>query len=667
MNLLELSGACLLRLGFMVLAIGAMAGPELGFAQPKTEPGLKITFTVADGRKADTTTIPNVWLYVPAGKPPTPFLPGGKFTAVWEGFAAVDLRDSYTFQAELNGSLKLEVNGETVLEATSDGKTTDRSKRVRLNKGANALKVHFTSPDKGDALVRLFWSSPDVLPEPISSAALSHEIGSGELSQDRQLLFGRDLFIEHRCARCHVGPAPDSAIPELAMDAPTFEGIGSRRNYEWLSRWIADPKSLRPAALMPKMLHGPEAGEAAAAIAACLATLKGDVKPGAATDPTPTEVAEGKELFTALHCIACHDDPSGQETDAKKVSLKQVREKFAPGALAAFLQKPEAHFAWIRMPDFRLTVDEVSKLAAYLLSTANAAKAATAPGGLVEQGRKLLQTTGCLNCHALKLENQFSAKALADLAPEKWEQGCLAKAANESAKAPFFEFDDQERAALKAFAATDRSSLTRHVPAEFAGRQMRHLGCAECHGKFDGFPALPILGGKLKPEWMNALFAGEVKYKPRTWISSRMPAFPARAEALAQGLAMQHGFPPQAPPEPPVNLELAQMGRAMISTDGGFSCIACHAVREFGATQVFESAGINLGHAGERLQPAYFRRWLNNPLRIDPQTKMPVYFDQGRSPLADYFEGDASKQIDALWHYIRLGAKMPLPKEAQTQ
>jgi len=132
-------------------------------------------------------------------------------------------------------------------------------------------------------------------------------------------------------------------------------------------------------------------------------------------------------------------------------------------------------------------------------------------------------------------------------------------------------------------------------------------------------------------------------------------------------MAMEHGLPPQTPPEPPVDLELAEQGRAMISTDGGFSCIACHAVREFGAQQVFESPGLNLALPGERLQPAYFRRWLNNPLRVDPQTKMPVYFDQGRSPLADYFDGDAAKQIGALWHYLRLGAKMPLPKEAQSQ
>jgi len=41
---------------------------------------------------------------------------------------------------------------------------------------------------------------------------------------------------------------------------------------------------------------------------------------------------------------------------------------------------------------------------------------------------------------------------------------------------------------------------------------------------------------------------------------------------------------------------------------------------------------------------------------------MPVYFDaEGHSQLTDFFEGDAQKQIDAIWEYIRLGEKMPAP------
>jgi hypothetical protein len=107
----------------------------------------------------------------------------------------------------------------------------------------------------------------------------------------------------------------------------------------------------------------------------------------------------------------------------------------------------------------------------------------------------------------------------------------------------------------------------------------------------------------------------------------------------------------------------SKLGRKLVSSDGGFSCIACHAVGEFGATQVFESAGVNFAYTGERVLRSYFDRWLMNPTLIDPQTKMPVYFsDYPQSPLTEVHGGDASKQINAVWEYLKLGSKMPAPQ-----
>ena len=80
------------------------------------------------------------------------------------------------------------------------------------------------------------------------------------------------------------------------------------------------------------------------------------------------------------------------------------------------------------------------------------------------------------------------------------------------------------------------------------------------------------------------------------------------------------------------------------------------------AMEVFESEGINLVYSAERLQPDYYRRWFRAPISIDPQTKMPVYFDEGKSPLTDVLDGDGEKQITAVWEYLRLRDKMPGPK-----
>src|SRR5207244_4503618 len=106
-------------------------------------------------------------------------------------------------------------------------------------------------------------------------------------------------------------------------------------------------------------------------------------------------------------------------------------------------------------------------------------------------------------------------KSLADLPADQWKRGCLAERPSDESKAAQFDFTAAERQALQAFGATDRAALNRQVAAEFAERQAHLLRCAECHGKFDGFPPLEVLGGKLKPEWMEAFIGGEITPKPR--------------------------------------------------------------------------------------------------------------------------------------------------------
>ena len=627
-------------------------------AQPvKTEPGLALTYTV--GAASDTVSAPNAWLYVPAGQPPTPFLSAGKFTATFTGFISVDLRGDYLFKAEASGTVKVELGTNIVLEFTGDGKkASEPTKPVRLGKGNNALKVTFTSPASGDAMLRLLWSEKGSLWEPVHAGMVSRAVGNESLVQQNKLRLGRELFFEARCAKCHT---TDAGAPELAMDAPSFEGIGVRRHFGWMANWILDPKAQRATATMPKLLHGPTAQADAEAIAAFLASQTGARDAGELKNDDES-IESAKKLVEALHCTGCHNVPNIGDPDAKKLNLTHVNAKFPPAALLAFLKNPGTHYAWTRMPKFNFKDGEAEQLAGFLSSTAPMAKQPGPPtdAAILTRGKQLVQSSGCLNCHTLKLDNQFKVKPLAELAAGQWTAGCLAEAA--AGKAPHYDFARAEREALQAFAATDRASLKRHVPVEFADRQARNLNCTSCHGQLDGFTRYELLGGKLKPEWMAQFIAGETKYKPRHWLAHRMPAFPKYAADFAIGLAMTHGFPPQTPAEPPLDVELAKVGQKLIGVDGGFSCISCHSVGTAKAAQVFESEGINFSYAVERIQRAYYERWTRNPLRIEPQTKMPVYFqDDGSSPLPDVLGGDTAKQLDAFWQFFRLGDKATPP------
>lgn len=639
---------CTILLGLALSALTAQAAET-------RPPGLLATF--AAGGQSDLAVTPNVWLHVGAGEPATPFLPAGKFTTTWEGTISAELRGEFLFRAELSGSVKLEINGQSVLEATGTGAAPSAaSAPVKLNKGPNTLKAIFTGPDKGDACIRLQWSERGILWEPVPAVALMHT-DTAASARAAQLRLGREAFLEFRCAKCHGGVDEKTGVPELSMDAPDFEGIGSRRRRDWLARWIENPKSLRPQAHMPRIFHGPSATENARIIAAFLASLTTtDSAPAA---PSAGRAEEGRALAAKLNCGGCHQLPGETKPDAKKIPLVGVGEKFSPGALSAFLLQPEQHYAWIRMPNFKLSPDEAVQLAAFLAPEGkSAASAEPTDADALARGRKLVQTSGCLNCHNLKIENQFSAKGLADL---KWQEGCLG-AADANSRAPSFDLSAPEKLALQAFGAGDRASLARHVPAEFAERQTSLLNCRACHGQIENFPPLEILGGKLRPEWAAKFIAGQIPYKPRPWLEFRMPAFARRAPLLARGMAQAHGYPPTSPTEPPVDPEMAKIGQKLVSPDGGFSCISCHSVNGMKATQVFESEGINMMYSAERILPSYFQRWVRNPPRIDPNSKMPVYFDEdGKSPLTEVLGGDASKQIDALWHYLRLGREIQPP------
>jgi mono/diheme cytochrome c family protein len=645
------------RLAQLLLAL-ATVWPYGGVAAAKIKPvlleGLAVTFNSQNGGQADTTVRPHFMLYVPLGQAPTPFVAPGAFTAEWEGVIQLDLRDRFIFQAELNGSFKLELNGAVVLEATSDGGTTDPTRRIRLNSRTNTLKATYTSPPGGDAFFRLYWASPDFANEPIPPKFLKHS-PSARLAKGASLRHGRQLAAEHRCFACHATGVPARRMLELAMDAPALDGIGSRRDAGWMAEWILNPTQLRPQATMPALLHGATAE--AKAIAAFLGSLKsGDNSLGEKVDEQSAEV--GQKLFTQLNCAACHTN-AGQPPAEGKVALDQARWKFGQAdSLATFLRNPQAHYRWNRMPNFALTPDEAAALAAHLFQSADLGKRENivANATSIAMGRKLVQSTGCLNCHALKLENHFSAPAIADLA-----NGCLADNPD-VAKSPAFVFSESDRAALRLFLREGRASLGQVSLAEFAMRQSTDANCANCHGQVALIPSFNVLGGKLKPEWAEKLLLGTLGERPRPWLHARMPAFPARASGLAKGLALLNGHSPVTPQEPPVDPEKAKVGRKLVSANGGFFCFSCHSIGSLKPAQVFDAQGINLAKVGDRLLPEYFRRWMRNPLRIDPQTKMPAYFNQGQSALFDVLDGDAEQQIDALYHYILQGNTMNPPE-----
>ena len=652
---MRLGAACRLMRG---LALGVLCFPfELSPLQAAdTAPGLVVTLAARGA--TDLALFDGIQIYVPAGEAASPFIPNGNFTATWEGFIQSDIRADYTFLADAAGELSFAINDAIALAGKSTNGPRLQGPTVRLNKGANKLKLEFKSPAAGDSFIRLYWSNRETPLNPVPKTAFTHT-ETVELASSLEVHAGRDLFAEYRCGKCHASP---TGMEELAKDAPRLSGIGSLLQFDWLAEWIRDPRALQAGTHMPTLFAGGNAQEQAEAVAAYLVSLTGEPPPEA----TAGSAQAGSTLSEKLDCVVCHGPNPLNPSKSAPVSLERVGAKFASSALASFLAKPEARYSWTQMPNFRLSTDEAADLAAWLTSKSEMppARSRTDSPALVETGRKLVANSGCLNCHAIAgSRSELTAKPLADLPADRWAFGCLAETPTAESRAPRFILTAAQRKALRAFGATDRTSLSRNVAMDFAERQSQHLNCRACHDKIEGLPAFDLIGEKLKPEWATKFIAGLVEVKPRPWLESRMPAFPAFATNLGIGLAAFHGLPPPTPGDLPTDPELAEAGQRLVSSKGGFSCISCHGAGEFAATRVFEAPGINFAQTYERVQPEFFRRWVRNPSSINPTSKMPAFFDEdGQSPLREVFDGDGPKTIRALWEYIRLGDQMPPPE-----
>ena len=459
----------------------------------------------------------------------------------------------------------------------------------------------------------------------------------------------------------------------------------------------------------------------AADIAAYLGTLG---KPTDIAAFKPEAVKEGGHLFASLGCIGCHTRPDHHDakTVDDRVPLKYVTAKWQPAALRAFLLKPSAHYTWIRMPDFALSEADADALSAFLLSHDIAPLPSRQGRGRApspEHGKQMFQMHGCVACHDHGAKeqgwvNHLNATPLTPLSEVDWNKGCMSDDLKSIGNAPDFGFTAPQRQALRAFAATAMGwrSLSHDTAADFARRQIHQLQCTACHKrdgdndrwsnhenevasllikphveekpKVDDFddappggeqkgpqidqsrPELTWVGDKLRPQWMEQFFAGKLDYKLRPWLTARMPAFPARAQGLAQGLALQHGLPPVPAEQPKPDAALATLGKQLvgrsIDSKAGFACVQCHGVGDRPAENVFEAQGINFAYSKERLNHDFYMRWMLKPGRVQPGTRMPQFAaDDGTTPFTDALGGDARKQFDAIWQYLLTGRELKAP------
>lgn len=619
--------------------------------------GLTVAFAASHAATAADVRVARLLaLAVESDEPAASGLSPGPFVATFTGMLEVELRDRYRFAFEGVGSLTVEIDGKPVLAGDLPAAGRLEGERVRLSKGPNAIVARYQSPATGAAHLRVLWSSSEFAWEALPPTVLRPTPGP-ELDAAAASRAGHALAMRLQCAACHAGGAAPLGGPDLAT-------VGSRLRPAWLRTWLLTPErgavTLRS---MPHLFDGGATSPADAAdVVAFLATLRGDPPAAASADDL---VEAGGRTFAHLGCIACHSRPDAVASgDAGRIPLRHVAQKFVPGALEAYLRAPHRHDPMASMPDFGLDADEAAGLAAFLTARAPAAVAGSASSGDAARGRALAARLGCANCHA--------GTGLEPVAAPAWDSllGIDCKGP------PRFALTVEEKSTLGAVVGK------RHVEAvaERGQRLVRGLRCAACHrldGESDGFtaraaevadllpapaadahvidqsrPELTWAGEKLQPSFLLRQLGDAVLPRSRPWLHVRMPTFPGHADAIARGLVASHGLyftdvPVVADPES------TRVGADLVSAEKGFACVTCHGVGPQGPLQVFEVQGVNFARTAERLRPDYFLRWMRDPRRVDPATKMARYSSpEGKTGFTNVLEGDADRQYAAILAWI---------------
>jgi mono/diheme cytochrome c family protein len=344
---------------------------------------------------------------------------------------------------------------------------------------------------------------------------------------------------------------------------PELTRIGNKAKPEWLSAWLANPRSYDPATLMPHYRFTPQQ----------IVTLAGFLKNKSDADygagvhlapATPQQIAHGKKLTAEMGCAACHEINGVQRPENFAPDLSRIGSKplaqivFLPGMehalpnyIAAKIQQPRAFGPGLKMPQFTLTTAQTDDLTNALLALTD--RSYTVPDTLrvaavrdtnyqpAGHAGKLMSDLACFSCH--RIDGRGS-----DMAPDlTWEGSSVQRPWLDAflknpntlrpsliRRMPRFNLSDGDRKDLTDYilavyqspaidpdtapTATSPPALVEH------GRQLFYsrYACQSCHiadAKTDkGYvgPTLTAVGSRLTPAWIYAWLKDPQALRPGT-------------------------------------------------------------------------------------------------------------------------------------------------------
>ena len=425
------------------------------------------------------------------------------------------------------------------------------------------------------------------------------------------------------------------------------------------------------------------------------------------------QIAKGKKLVESIGCKGCHglaegefSTPLGKEKDLVP-NLKDIASKTSAQWTYHWIRNPRGYSPDTNMPSLRLTDDEAMAITDYLMTLGAKPEAMAgiqeklADAKNIKRGEALVRRWGCYGCHEIKgLEKEsrigaelttFGSKPKEELffgnrtdIKETWDDWTFNKLKTPRIYAterieqlmPQFNLADDDIKALRVLLGgfRERKVGQRYqadqglrVQQVVEGRRiMQQYNCVGCHEieKRGGFirkyykenPNLapPVLNGqgeKVQSNWFFSFLKVPIPIRP--WLEIRMPTFGFSDEHANQLVNYFNGLAKLDVPytyvdDKKIPQEHLEAARVLVSKDF-FNCFSCHQQGERKPEGPVEGWAPDLTLARQRLNPKWIIKWLQDPQKVEPGTKMPSFYPGGPDNLLG---GKDDRQIEALRDYL---------------
>jgi mono/diheme cytochrome c family protein len=495
-----------------------------------------------------------------------------------------------------------------------------------------------------------------------------------------ELSAGRAVFETVGCMACHrIGDdrrgIEGMPAASFRTHGPNLDGTGSKVNAGWLYAWVRNPKSYWHETLMPNLrLSDKEAAD----VTAYLMSLKNEAFAAHERPALDAEirddillreylevqfsVADAKQKLASLDdrqrtlylgerviqrqgCFGCHNIPGFEKAAPVGTELSEEGSKLVERLDFGFLEHEIPHTlpGWLkqkmleprifdrdkpakrpeellRMPKFFFSEEEADAIVTAVLSLSKeqiplaAQKQLSADEKYIEQGRRLVRDYNCQGCHVIGSRGGAIRAVLQSQLEERGMDPVDARL-RASALAPPVLYNDQARVGE---------------------------------------------GARVQTPWLHR-FLSDPSSKIRPWLQVRMPTFEFSDEqinAIAQYFAVQDHVPFPYEPKPALEPAAVAAGRELF---GKWQCVACHVVSgKLPAQDDPAMMAPDLAKVPQRLRADWISKWMADPGRISPGTRMPANFpaDAKENAYPEILGGDQQKQIEAVRAYLlSLGEK----------